>query len=117
MRPLVFLLLAGSMILGQESMYPPASQIDQEHTQWIDSVMRSILTIKPGARRKDLLKIFTVEGGISWRKQRKYVYKGCPYIKVDVEFAPVGNKDQPTEMPGDKIVSISRPYLEYSIRD
>jgi len=120
MRSLVFLLLAASMIFGQESIKSglPDLQIDQEHTKWIDSVLRSILTIKPGATRKDLLRVFTEEGGVFSRTHRKYVYKECPYIKVDVEFDPVGNEDKRIEgMPEDRVASISRPYLEYSIFD
>ncbi len=93
-----------------------SSVIDQEHTKWIDKVMRTIQTIKPGMVRGDLKKMFAEEGGLSARRQRKYVYKTCPYIKVDVEFAPSDN-DMSTEKPEDKIVSISRPYLEYSIMD
>ena len=117
----VLLLFAASVVLGQEGIGPVQRcfETDQEHTQWIDTVMRSILTIKPGMTRKDLFKVFKEEGGLSWRTQRKYVYKECPYIKVDVEFTPVGNEDNPRaeEMPEDKITSISRPYLEYSITD
>jgi hypothetical protein len=95
--------------------------IDQEHTQWIDHVMRSISTIKPGMTRKDLFSVFSEEGGLSTRTQRRYVYKHCPYVKVDVEFSAVNhvdeNQDGLTEKPEDRIVKISRPYLEYSIMD
>jgi hypothetical protein len=98
------------------------SQIDQEHTKWIDHVMRTISTIKPGMTRKDLLGMLTGEGGISTRTQRRYVYKHCPYIKLDVEFSPTEQPDDAGqaeyyESPDDKIVKISRPYLEYSIMD
>jgi hypothetical protein len=117
---ILLLLFAASMTPAQESISPAqrGSEIDREHTKWVDSVMRSILAIKPGATRKDLLKVFTEEGGISSRTHRKYVYKQCPYIKVDVEFAPVGGQENGfAEMPEDTVVTISRPYLEYSIFD
>jgi hypothetical protein len=94
--------------------------IDQEHTNWIDHVMRSISTIKPGMRRKDLFTVLTEEGGISTRARKTYVYKHCPYIKVDVEFSPADgdtNPDALTENSEDKILKISRPYLEYSHMD
>jgi hypothetical protein len=95
--------------------------INQEHTQWIDQVMRSIATIKPGMTRKDLVRVFKQEGGLSTRTRKKYVYKHCPYIKVDVEFSPASdmdaNQDAATEKPEDRIVRISRPYFEYSITD
>jgi hypothetical protein len=117
---IVLLWLAASMALGQDSMRPAQrkSDIDLEHTKWVESVMRSIFTIKPGATRKDLLRVFTEEGGLSTRTQRTYVYKRCRYIKVDVEFAPVGDlKGGSTEMPADKIATISRPYLDYDVLD
>jgi hypothetical protein len=108
---------------AQESAIDAQSRVqtDQEHTRWIDHVMRSIATIKPGMTRKELFGVLAEEGGLSTRTQRRYVYKHCPYIKVDVEFSPVDEigtgQDATSENPDDKIVKISRPYLEYSITD
>lgn len=94
------------------------SQIDWEHTKWIDSVLRWTIDIKPGMTRQDLLRIFTTEGGLSFRQSRTYVLKQCPYIKVDVEFAPVGNAQTSSgESPNDTIVKITNPYLQYSHLD
>jgi hypothetical protein len=46
------------------------------------------------------------------------VVRGCPGIKVDVEFVPVAHEqDGLTESPNDKIVKISKPYLDYSHMD
>ena len=118
---ILLLLLAAAIVSSAQKNINPAqrsSEVDLEHTKWIDSVMSSILTIKPGATRKDLLRVFTEEGGLSTRTQRTYVYKRCPYIKVDVRFAPVGDEDNGfTEMPEDKVITISRPYLQYSGMD
>jgi hypothetical protein len=114
----VVLLLLAALIQAQEGPAQREARIDKEHTKWVDSVMRSISSVKPGATRKNLLGVFTEEGGLSTRTHRTYVYKHCPYIKVDVEFAPVGNEDDAlTEMPEDKISTISRPYLQYFIAD
>jgi hypothetical protein len=92
--------------------------LDMAHTQWVASVLRWTYDIKPGMTRKNLLRVYTVEGGLSTRTQRTYVLKGCPYIKVDVKFLPVGNvQDGLTQDPNDKIQEISKPYLDYSIMD
>jgi hypothetical protein len=91
---------------------------DLEHTQWIASVLRWTYDIKPGMTRKDLLRVYTTEGGISTRTHRTYVLKGCPGIKVDVEFVPVGNvQDGLMESPNDQILKLSKPYLDYSHMD
>jgi hypothetical protein len=80
--------------------------------------MEAIDAIKPGMTRADLLTVFTVEGGISTRARRTYVYRLCPYIKVEVDFTPVTNPDDRlTEMSDDKILKLSRPYLQYSVTD
>jgi hypothetical protein len=116
---IVFFFIAISMVPAQEAIGPlrPA-EVDREHAEWIESVMRSTSTIKPGDARKDLLQVFTEEGGLSTRTHRTYVYKHCPNIKVDVDFVAVGNEnDGSTEMPEDKITTISRPYLAYSTMD
>ena len=113
----VSLFCLATLVTAQTAEAPPRFQIDREHTNWIDHVMRSISTIKPGMKRRDLFTVFTEEGGISTRTRKGYVYKHCPYIKVDVEFSPADadtNPDALTENPEDTIVKISRPYLEYA---
>ena len=68
--------------------------------------------------RKDLLDLFQTEGGIFTRTSRKYVFRECPYIKVDVKFEPVGSpEDNLKEYSDDKIIKISKPYLEKPIID
>jgi hypothetical protein len=104
---------------AQESLNDSSrdSLIDRAHMKWVDHVMRSISTIKPGMTRRDLVAVFNEEGGLSTRTQRRYVYKHCPYIKVEVNFDPVGKTDMTVDNPEDRIVKISRPYLEYAIGD
>ena len=100
--------------VGQTSNPVLASQGDAEHTVWIADTLRSIHTVKVGQTRADLLKAFTTEGGISTTSQRQYVYRQCPFIKVLVKFAAA---DREKELPTDKIIEISRPYLEWSVMD
>ena len=88
----------------------------RDHTNWISECISRTEYIYPGKTRADLLKVYTMEGGISTRTWRKYVYRECPYIKVDVEFKAI-DKDKWAEKPGDIIAKISKPYLEWSIID
>ena len=105
------------IIPGQEM------QKSQSHIEWLAKSLKEIQTITAGMRRGDLLRVFTTEGGLSNRLQRRYVYRGCPYIKVDVKFDPVG---KPTDAQGratggesakDVIESISEPFLQWIIVD
>jgi len=89
-----------------------------EHTEWIAKSLKEIESIKVGMTRADLLRVFKEEGGISTRTWRRYAYRDCPYIKVDVEFEPVGKpENKVSQSPKDKIIKISKPFLEWSIID
>jgi len=83
---------------------------------WIGKVLKEIQSIRPGMTRKELLKVFRKDGGISSRTRRIYVYKDCPYIKVDAVFLAVGAVG-PDESDYDQLMNISPPYLAYSIMD
>jgi hypothetical protein len=85
---------------------PPA-----EYTQWIADSLREIQSLKPGMTRADLLKIFEEEGGLSTRFERRYAYRDCPYIKINVKFDPT------SERPDYKISQISQPFLEWPVTD
>lgn len=89
-----------------------------EYSQWIADSLREIQTLGPGTTRADLLKIFQEEGGLSTRTERRFAYRDCPYIKVDLKFEPadtVSNKN--ANCAEDKIRSMSQPFLEWSIGD
>jgi hypothetical protein len=102
----------------QDESVPMSTALTQERTKWIAKVLGQIGKIKPGMRRRDLLKAFTTEGGLSNRFQRTYVHLECPYIKVNVRFkATAGERNVLTEDPNDIIESISQPYLAWSVMD
>src|SRR5262249_34927203 len=108
------LFIGASLVLAQES----GGEKRLEHTQWIDQVLRSVQSIQPGMTRQQLLGVFTEEGGLSNRLHRLYVLNECPYIKVAVEFEPVGEEENLLiEKPEDRIKEVSRPFLQYSIGD
>ncbi len=83
-------------------------------------------SIKPGMTRADLLMSFEYDGGIRSpgngcfiyrRFEPSYFCKHFGVIKVDVEFEfDPQRKDHP-ELPSDKIIRVSMPYLEYRTYD
>lgn len=91
----------------------------QQHIAWVADALKRMRTVTVGMTRTDLLKAFTTEGGLSSRQQRVYVSQDCPYFKVGVQFRPVGPTDMSSATEGsrDVIVSISKPYLEFTVMD
>jgi hypothetical protein len=118
MKTLMLLFTFGLVSFVSAAAILPSSKSQADaHTEWIVKSLKEIESVKVGMTRGDLLKVFGEEGGISTRTWRRYVYHECRYIKVDVEFEPVGEPEKPSQSPRDKIVKISKPFLEWSIMD
>jgi hypothetical protein len=110
----VFLCILSVCAVARSESQQKPSQIDREHTAWIASALNAMEAIKVGMTRSDLMKLFTTEGGLSTTSRRTYVFRQCPYIKVDVKFAALSRDG---ELQTDKIVEVSRPFLAWSVMD
>jgi hypothetical protein len=117
MKTLILLLAFGLITFVSAAPILPSLKScgTDAHTEWIARSLKEIESVKVGMTRGDLLRVFHEEGGISTRTWRRYVYRDCPYIKVEVEFEPVG--DPVSQSPRDKIIKISKPFLDWSIMD
>ena len=90
----------------------------REQNQWIANALQEIQSVQVNMKRRDLNRVFTTEGGLSTRLSRNYVYRKSPYIKVSVQFQAAKGSESPSrESDDDKIISISKPYLEYPVSD
>jgi hypothetical protein len=96
----------------------------QDHSVWVAETLQRMETVKPGMTREALLKVFTTEGGLSSPLHRTFVRRACPFFKVDVEFQAVGwpGRDRDRRVTAvedgrDVILKISRPYMQFSIKD
>jgi hypothetical protein len=113
-----------ALLLCVSAVFPQKLSSFKDRNEWIATVIKKTSEIKPGMIRGDLLEVFKEEGGISTAFSRVYAYKDCPYIKVLVEFSPVGRPERDSngratlvENSRDVIKSISKPYLEFAIVD
>jgi hypothetical protein len=121
LRRLLSVVLFGAITASIGCVQP---QRQSEHIPWVADTLKRMQTLKPGMTRTDLLKVFTTEGGTFTALQRTFASRDCPYFKVDVEFEAVGRPSRDadgrvTQVEGgdDRIVKISRPYLQFSIID
>jgi hypothetical protein len=124
----IFQLLAGAAICVGNALFASPSngkdQASQNHVAWVTEVLMRMQTIMPGMTREALYRVFTTEGGLSTGLQCTFVSRDCPYFKVDVDFQGVGRPDRDgngrvtlVEDGKDLILKISRPYLQFGIKD
>lgn len=115
---------SSSARMGQPGRQEPCAQ---DHQAWVADALKKMEAIKPGMTRTELLTVFTTEGGTSTPMHRTFVNRDCPYFKVDVTFKAArrtngedddkGEDVDSEEDSRDIIVTISRPYLAFSIVD
>jgi len=118
-RFIALLFVIGITVSGVEPRSSLAGQTTtrEGHVAWVAEALKRMQTIRPGMTRKELLAVFTTEGGLSTALRRTFVSRDCPYFKVDVVFEAVGQPNRNGEGDLDRIVTISRPYLQFSILD
>jgi hypothetical protein len=85
-----------------------------DNNLWVKKVLDRMQSIKPGMTRKDLLTVFTPEGGLSEVDKRTYRSQDCIYFAVDVGFRLRHPSAPLPEDPQDQILTISQPYLKLS---
>ena len=72
--------------------------------------------VKVGATRAEVGRYFVPDGGAQFPSRTRYIYPRCNYLHVDVEF----ELTKPTEVsssPEDKVVGVSKLYIEYPAKD
>ena len=116
MRVLVALLCF--LVTAEVLNSAPRNCVVWDHVAWVQSSMTEMAAVKVGMTRADVERVFTTEGGISTPAQKTYIYRSCPYFKVDddVEFSATGGQ-QAGEDPHDRVVKISAPYLAWPHTD
>lgn len=96
----------------------------QDHTEWVRKILLETEKVKAGSTRAEFNKVFARQGGLSTGLQATYVYRECPYVKVDVHFTAVGRPERDAqgrvtleESDADVVKEISRPYLDWAVLD
>ena len=114
---IILLFLTGCLIFSGFINFEDKQAVEND-CKFIEKSIEEINTITVGIKRKDLHKLFRRDGGITGLTEERFVYGKCEFIKIDVKFAPVDkNKKFPAENPEDKIIEVSKPYLEHPFYD
>ena len=85
--------------------------------KWAEARFLEATSVKVGSSYADVLKIFRHDGGLTFSESR-FVLRVCHFIKIDVKFdRGVLGPDYLYPHKESKIVSISKPYLEWPMYD
>ena len=118
MRKVAALILIAAVCVGAPVLNaagPPDTRVQQERLEWVRKCMTDLESIKPGMTRAHLNKLLRMDGGLQDLVTVRYLHPQCPYFKINVTFTVMRNHaDQGRVVPtqDDKVVSVSKPYLE-----
>jgi hypothetical protein len=100
-------ILVASLGFSREATAP------QSNCGVIEEALRETSKLEPGITRDKVEVTFVLDGGMQFGRTSRYSFRKCPSIKVDVEFSGSRADSSPT----DRIVKVSRPYLELPAYD
>jgi hypothetical protein len=98
----------------------PISQAAPPSDGTVQLIKEAILAtgdIKAGSLRQTVERSFVLDGGTQTRQTSRYVFKKCHFIKIDVTFERGDTLTSGGNSPRDKVVGVSKPYLEYPTLD
>jgi hypothetical protein len=115
---LIFLITSSLMFFPTAGAIQNKQTPDRNCCAKVLQALDAVNNLKKGMTRAEVEKVFRLEGGLFSRNQSFYVYRDCPYIKVQVTFdLDPEYKDFVTGSPKDIVQSVSKPYLEYPVTD
>ena len=94
------------------------SNVESQCCSMVTQALEAANRIKKGMSRAEIEKEFNKDGGIDFGSSTIYTFKLCSLIKIRVEF--VQNKDDAAsanDHQKDLVQSVSKPYIEYPMRD
>ena len=121
------MLIGAAMLLGGFAAAPQEGQQGVSARSECATVQRALadsLRVKPGVMRKDVEKYFKYDGGAQFLPgNAHYVWTGCSYLKLDVEYEPppdrawdLTSRRDPT-LPEDRVQKVSKLYVEFPAMD
>src|SRR5258706_9408681 len=97
------------------SAFSPQQCTDEENfSKHLGQCMAEARKITVRMTRAEIPQSFKHDGGLEFFPQSRYLIKDCFGVKIDVDFAL--RRDRAWD-PADKVVRISKPYLEEPFAD
>jgi len=96
----------------------PAQKLNTGQAQCpvVEQALKDCEQVKTAGTRREVMKYFILDGGLQFPAKTRYVYPKCTYLHVEVEFELV----RPAEiasLPDDKVIGVSKLYVEYPATD
>lgn len=83
----------------------------------VEQALKAYQEIKPGITRKEVERNFEYDGGLDFRELGRYTFRGCNYIKVEVNFALAPDIENVPDRSNDIVATVSKLFIDYPSKD
>jgi hypothetical protein len=97
--------------IGSSQTAPGSSP--QSACSLVQQALKDSQAIKPGVTRKDVEKRFDYDGGLEFSDHAMFTYRGCRYIKLEIEFEPGPGREGKFKSPDDIVTKASKLFIDY----
>ncbi len=108
----IFIAMVLSTLLWGQS-----AAVRSEDCGAVTAALRDYDRLKPGMTRSEVEETFREAGGIQFPTFVRYVYKGCRYIKLTVEYETPDDSPDAKGASTDVVQTLSQLSLGYPVMD
>ena len=93
----------------------PNPEMATDKLQWVQKCLADFQAIKVGMTRRQVDSMFRTDGGFQGVVTVCFTHPTCRYFKIDVEFDVQRNPAEQGRVVkgmGDKVIRVSKPYIE-----
>jgi hypothetical protein len=83
----------------------------------VEQALKAYQEVKPGITRKEVERNFEYDGGLDFRELGRYTFRGCNYIKVEVNFVLAPDIGNVPDRSNDTVATVSKLFIDYPSKD
>jgi hypothetical protein len=83
----------------------------------VEQALAAYREIKPDNTRREVEKNFDYDGGIHFRDHGRYTYRGCNYLKLEVDFHLAPDTGKVPNSVNDTVTTVSKLFIDYPSKD
>jgi hypothetical protein len=111
------LLVLTTLLWHPESALPQSGRVTGSECVVVEQALAAYQAVRPGIKRKEVERSFKYDGGLQFPDHGRYTYRGCEYIKLEIDFKPAPDRGNAASSPDDTVATASRLFIDYPTRD
>jgi hypothetical protein len=111
------LLVLTTLFWHPEPGLPQSGRATGSECAVVEQALNAYRAVRPGSKRREVERSFRYDGGLQFPDHGRYTYRGCEYIKLEIDFKLAPDRGNAGSSPDDTVAAVSRLFIDYPTRD